>query len=227
MAVGCNLTYGASGGGWVVELPDGLYLNSVTSYSHVGERHVMYGPYFGDAAASLYQSASTSTLPGPLPDPSPSPSVSPPPVDPPVTPPVDPPGTPLPDDTPTPGTSEPPDGDPTPPPSNDSIAPSLTELVDRPDPFTPDGDGKKDKVKFLFTLSEPSAVTLTIYKPGGAPLGHLLNGVDAPQAARYLAKWNGKVGTKVVRRGTYKYVIAAVDEAGNEGSIEGTVTVRP
>ena len=54
MAVGCNLTYGSSGGGWVVELPDGLYLNSVTSYSHVGERHVMYGPYFGDAAASLY-----------------------------------------------------------------------------------------------------------------------------------------------------------------------------
>ncbi|MDQ4094664.1 MAG: hypothetical protein M3174_00435 [Actinomycetota bacterium] len=58
LAVGCNLPYGSSGGGWVVELSDGLYLNSVTSYSHVGERHVVYGPYFGDAAASLYERVS-------------------------------------------------------------------------------------------------------------------------------------------------------------------------
>ncbi|MDQ4145202.1 MAG: hypothetical protein M3198_15975 [Actinomycetota bacterium] len=54
LAIGCNMTYGSSGGGWIVELESGSYLNSVTSYSHPGERHVVYGPYFGDAAASLY-----------------------------------------------------------------------------------------------------------------------------------------------------------------------------
>jgi hypothetical protein len=54
MAIGCNLSYGSSGGGWIIELADGSYLNSVNSYSHVGQRHVMYGPYFGDAAANLY-----------------------------------------------------------------------------------------------------------------------------------------------------------------------------
>ena len=55
MAIGCNLSYGSSGGGWIVDLADGSYLNSVTSYSHVGERRVTYGPYFGDAAANLYR----------------------------------------------------------------------------------------------------------------------------------------------------------------------------
>jgi V8-like Glu-specific endopeptidase len=234
LGIGCDMTQGSSGGGWIVQ---SSFLNSDISYGIEGQPGVLYGPYFGDAAATVYESASTSTLPGPLPepDPTPAPTATPTPV---VTPPTDPPVTeppvteppvtpPLPGGSPTPEPTETP-GDGTPPaPGADTIAPSLTEIVDRPDPFTPNGDGVKDKVKFLFTLSEPSKITLTIFKPGGTALGYLLNGVDAPQAGRYLAKWNGKVGPKVVRRGTYKYVIAAVDEAGNKGSVEGTVTVRP
>jgi hypothetical protein len=219
LGIGCDMTQGSSGGGWVVQ---NAFLNSDISYGIEGQPGVLYGPYFGDAAANLYESASTSTLPGPLPGPTTSPT---PPVPPPTEPPVTPPGG---EATPTPVTTVPPDDDPTPPPpASDTTPPALTEIVDRPDPFTPNGDGSKDKVKFLFTLSEPSKVTLTIYKPGGALLGHLLNEVDAPQAARYLAKWNGKVGTKVVRRGTYRYVITAVDGAGNPGTTRGTVTVRP
>jgi V8-like Glu-specific endopeptidase len=227
LGIGCDMTQGSSGGGWIVQ---SSFLNSDVSYGIEGQAGVLYGPYFGDAAATLYESAATSTLPGPLPGPDPTPT----PVATPSAPPVTDPTTP-PSGDPTVPPVTPPVSEPTPTPvatstpgsATDTTAPTLTEIVDRPDPFTPNGDGKKDKVKFLFTLSEPSKVTLTIFKPGGAPLGHLLNGVDAPEAGRYLAKWNGKVGTKVVRRGTYKYVIAALDAAGNEGSVEGAVTVRP
>lgn len=58
-AIGCNMTYGSSGGGWIVEINGSTYLNSVTSYTHPGEGKVVYGPYFGDAAAALYKRAST------------------------------------------------------------------------------------------------------------------------------------------------------------------------
>jgi V8-like Glu-specific endopeptidase len=47
----CNMTGGSSGGGWIVR---GAYLNSVNSYGYVGLSNRMYGPYFGAAAANLY-----------------------------------------------------------------------------------------------------------------------------------------------------------------------------
>ncbi|HEY7874776.1 MAG TPA: hypothetical protein VIG64_06600 [Actinomycetota bacterium] len=207
LAIGCDMTQGSSGGGWIV---GGSFLNSDISYGIEGEPDVLFGPYFGDAAATIYERAARSTLPGPLPTETP-------PVEPPVTPPA-----PVPTETATAPPSE------TPPPSQgDTLAPRITDVVDKPDPFTPNGDGSRDRVKLLFSLSEPAAVTLTIFKPKGAPLGYLLNDVDAPQAGRYLAKWNGKVGTTVVRRGTYSYLIEAVDAAGNQGAARGTVTVRP
>jgi V8-like Glu-specific endopeptidase len=47
----CNMTGGSSGGGWIVQ---GAYLNSVNSYGYIGVNNRMYGPYFGDAVAGLY-----------------------------------------------------------------------------------------------------------------------------------------------------------------------------
>jgi V8-like Glu-specific endopeptidase len=64
MAIGCDMTFGSSGGGWIV---DDAYLNSVISYGYDDEPEVIYGPYFGATAATLQQKASTtllSTLPG-------------------------------------------------------------------------------------------------------------------------------------------------------------------
>jgi V8-like Glu-specific endopeptidase len=218
LGIGCDMTEGSSGGGWIV---GDQFVNSNVSYGIEGKPNVFYGPYFGDAAATLYQSAATSTLPGPLP------------ADPPVDPPVDPPigGTPSPTPTGTP-TETPaampaPTPSPSPTPSSppgDTIAPELSVVVDRPDPFSPNGDGVKDKVKILFTLSEPSHVTITILKPSGSLLGTLVS-ADAPEAARYKARWNGKVGRSAVRNGTYRYVIVAVDAAGNKASARGTTTV--
>jgi hypothetical protein len=232
------MTQGSSGGGWIV---GDQFLNSNVSYGIEGQPNIFFGPYFGDAAATLYQNASSSTLPGPMPSPSPpAPSPSPsastpappastptvPPVSTPTVPPVSTPTVP-PVSTPTvPPVSTPtPISTPTPPVTVDTTDPVLSDVRDTPDPFSPNGDRVKDKVKILFTLSEPARVTITIFKPSGVPLGLLVD-ADAPQAARYKARWNGKVGRKVVRNGTYGYLIAAVDAAGNEGTAQGTVRVR-
>jgi V8-like Glu-specific endopeptidase len=47
----CDMTGGSSGGGWIVQ---NAYLNSVNSYGYVSQPNRMYGPYFGTAAANLY-----------------------------------------------------------------------------------------------------------------------------------------------------------------------------
>jgi hypothetical protein len=55
MAMGCDMTAGSSGGGWIV---DGSFLNSVISYNYTDEPDVMYGPYFGATASTLHTKAS-------------------------------------------------------------------------------------------------------------------------------------------------------------------------
>lgn len=52
---GCDLTAGASGGGWVVR---NEFLTSVDSYAYIGEPEHVYGPYFGKAAKNLWKRAS-------------------------------------------------------------------------------------------------------------------------------------------------------------------------
>jgi V8-like Glu-specific endopeptidase len=47
----CDMTGGASGGGWIV---GGRFLNSVNSYGYLTQPNRMYGPYFGAAAQRLY-----------------------------------------------------------------------------------------------------------------------------------------------------------------------------
>lgn len=208
LGIGCDMTQGSSGGGWIV---DDQFVNSNVSYGVEGQPNVFYGPYFGDAAATLYAAAATSTLPGPLPTPTvPGPGA----------------GDPTPSGTPTPPAGEGPGPSPSPTTNPDTLAPALTSVLDKPDPFSPNGDGVKDKAKLYFTLSEPSSITIAIIKPRGATLGYLVSDADAPQAARYVAKWNGKAGSKTVRNGTYKYVITATDRAGNHSSVQGTTTVR-
>jgi hypothetical protein len=70
LAIGCDMKEGSSGGGWIIQ---DTYLNSNVSYGYPREPEVLYGPYFGTAAGSLYQAASTSTAPGPLPPTPPAP----------------------------------------------------------------------------------------------------------------------------------------------------------
>ena len=54
MAIGCDHTGGSSGGGWI----NGTSLYSVNSYGYAGVRNVMYGPYQGADAQTLFNTAS-------------------------------------------------------------------------------------------------------------------------------------------------------------------------
>jgi hypothetical protein len=53
MSIGCDMTGGSSGGGWVV----GSSVYSVNSYGYSDQPGVMYGPYQGPEAQSLFASA--------------------------------------------------------------------------------------------------------------------------------------------------------------------------
>jgi hypothetical protein len=52
---GCDVTGGASGGGWMIR--GGTTLNSVTSYGYFDSESPVFGPYFGKEAARLYHRA--------------------------------------------------------------------------------------------------------------------------------------------------------------------------
>jgi V8-like Glu-specific endopeptidase len=55
MAISCDLTAGASGGGWVA----GGAVVSVTSYGYAARPDVLYGPYQGAEAQALFAAAQT------------------------------------------------------------------------------------------------------------------------------------------------------------------------
>jgi len=54
LGIGCDMTGGSSGGGWIV----GSNVVSVNSYGYDNQPNVMYGPYQGSVAQSLYNAAS-------------------------------------------------------------------------------------------------------------------------------------------------------------------------
>jgi hypothetical protein len=55
LANDCDVTGGASGGGWMIR--GGTTLNSLTSYGHFDSESPVFGPYFGKEAARLYHRA--------------------------------------------------------------------------------------------------------------------------------------------------------------------------
>jgi hypothetical protein len=55
MGIGCDMTGGSSGGGWIV----GSNLYSVNSYGYSNQPNVMFGPYMDSVAQSLYTAAAS------------------------------------------------------------------------------------------------------------------------------------------------------------------------
>jgi V8-like Glu-specific endopeptidase len=53
--MGCDMTGGSSGGGWVIE---DQYVNSVVSYSIGFYKEMQFGPYFGEKAIELFETIS-------------------------------------------------------------------------------------------------------------------------------------------------------------------------
>ncbi|MFL5908802.1 MAG: trypsin-like serine peptidase [Solirubrobacterales bacterium] len=56
LGIGCDMTGGASGGGWVTSSGGGS-LNGVNSYKYSSQPDLMYGPYFGSSIKALYDFA--------------------------------------------------------------------------------------------------------------------------------------------------------------------------
>jgi hypothetical protein len=54
LAITCDMTGGASGGGWVGR---GGVVLSVTSYGYPNDPFTLYGPYLGSAAETMYREA--------------------------------------------------------------------------------------------------------------------------------------------------------------------------
>jgi len=58
MAIGCDMTGGSSGGGWVIEDGSGNgFVNSVNSYKYQLEPEVMFGPYFDSGTQAMFNTA--------------------------------------------------------------------------------------------------------------------------------------------------------------------------
>lgn len=126
-----------------------------------------------------------------------------------------------------PSTSPQPDPTSSPDEPVDSTSPAITAVSDRPDPITPNGDGRRDRVKISFTTSEEADVTLSILNERGRLVRTIRDALHL-EAGTHQASWSGRgLSGRLVRGGTYFYEIIAVDAAGNRGqTTEGTVTVR-
>lgn len=108
----------------------------------------------------------------------------------------------------------------------DSAPPTITEVADGPDPFTPTADTRRFTT-ISYSLSENASVSLKIFDRRGRPVRTLLKG-DPATTGRHSVRWNGRNdGRRVVPAGKYQYRIKAVDAAGNQGAVaKGTVVVR-
>jgi hypothetical protein len=99
----------------------------------------------------------------------------------------------------------------------DVTPPRLELRAARPRVFSPDGDGRRDRLTFRYRLSEPGRAML------------LINGrrrvlTNFPRTEDKFA-WSGKVGGRALPHGTYTARLAAVDPAGNVGARSAPVAI--
>ena len=108
--------------------------------------------------------------------------------------------------------------------AGDVTPPSITGLSARPTPFTPDGDGRDDRVRISFETSERATVTVVVRR-GRKTIATLLEGADV--RGRKTVWWDGDTTTgRPARSGSYAFDVVAVDAAGNERVATGTLRLR-
>ena len=110
--------------------------------------------------------------------------------------------------------------------ASDVIPPAITDVVDKPDPFTP-AAGARRFTTIAFNLSERADVSLAIFHRDGRRVRSLLK-TESLSQDRHSVRWNGlNDDRRRVRTGRYVYRIKAVDAAGNKSSVaKGTIAVR-
>jgi flagellar hook assembly protein FlgD len=111
-------------------------------------------------------------------------------------------------------------------PTPTSGVPTISQVQDSPDSFSPDGDGQLDNTTISFTLSKAARITLTIRDSNHAVIRTLLNGANRDSGFNQ-AVWDGKDdGGSVPPDGLYRYVIEAVDSLnGRAEPAEGSVLI--
>ena len=109
--------------------------------------------------------------------------------------------------------------------SGDVAAPQVTRLTVKPNPFTPNGDGRGDEVKVSFSVDEPASVTISV-KKGRAVMKRLALGNDiVTERAAY--RWDGlKRNGRPAPSGRYTVELVVRDSAGNERVLTRSLTLR-
>lgn len=106
----------------------------------------------------------------------------------------------------------------------DAEPPAITDVSARPTPFTPNGDGRGDRVRIAFRTSERATVTVTVTK-GRRTIATLLDAADVD--GRKVVSWDGTgAGGDPAPSGRYSFEILAVDAAGNERVATGVLRIR-
>lgn len=101
----------------------------------------------------------------------------------------------------------------------DVSPPRILTFRVEPQVFSPDGDGRSDKVRIVYRMSEPAHALLFL-----RGRREVRSRARRPEGK---VEWFGKVDGRPLRRGLYTLALAAEDVAGNVGvRIEAPVRIR-
>jgi hypothetical protein len=89
----------------------------------------------------------------------------------------------------------------------DTTAPRVIRVTSRPQFISPDGDGRNDRVRVRYRLSEKANAML--YANGTREVRTLFRPTEGTLT------WNGKIDGRLQRAGLYRLQVGAEDEAGN------------
>jgi hypothetical protein len=100
----------------------------------------------------------------------------------------------------------------------DTTPPKVEDAGADPQTFSPDNDRQADHTQLTWVFSKPAHAAFYL---GGRRILYTLKHVQ-----RGGTTWNGRVGTRLLRAGTYTIEVGAVDIAGNRTPADQRVRIR-
>ena len=100
----------------------------------------------------------------------------------------------------------------------DKDPPGIAAATAAPNPFEPrPADGDRDATSFAMTSTEPGRLRVVVYRYASTTVVRVLASGWQP-AGRQRVWWSGQTSSGAWLRGTFSYVIEAIDAAGNRSS---------